>query len=52
MCNTLNYQLSSAVPGGTENIAGLWFASGGISTQADTMEHYDREYEIKRTRSY
>ena len=40
---------SSSVPGRTENIAGLCFASRGISTQADTMEHYEREYEIIRT---
>ena len=42
---------SSSVPGRTENIAGLCFASRGISTQADTMEHYEREYKIIRTTS-
>ena len=35
---------------GSENIAGLWFASAGISTQAATMDRYEREYEIIRKR--
>ena len=35
---------------GAENIAGLWFASTVISTQAATMDHYEREYEIIRKR--
>ena len=26
-----------SMPEGTEKIAGLWFARGGIRTQADTM---------------
>ena len=29
--------LRFSVPGETEEIAGLWFARGGTSTQADTM---------------
>ena len=47
MCNTLELSglfvclgggdlLSFSLHGGTKKIAGLWFAGGGISTQADT----------------